>query len=297
MEHEHGHHGHHHHHHERQGNIKVAFFLNLAFAVLEIIGGIWTNSMVILSDALHDFGDSFSLGLAWFLEKYSAKGSDHKYSYGYARFSVAGAFINSLILIGGSVFILMQSLPRIFKPQEVDPWGMLVFALLGIFFNGLAVLRLKKGTSLNERVVSWHLLEDVLGWVVVLLASVVLLFVDLPLIDPVLSLIVTAYILYNVFINLKETLNIFLQGVPKDISIGEIEEEISCIDGIKAAYHTHVWSLDGERNLLGTHIIVEDAITRQGIIEAKRQIRELLREKGIDHVTIEVDFKSEEYEY
>lgn len=295
--HHHSHHSHHEHQHERQGNIKVAFFLNLTFAVLEIFGGIWTNSMVILSDALHDFGDSFSLGLAWFLQKYSARGSDQKYSYGYARFSLAGAFLNSLILIGGSVFILMQTLPRIFRPEEVDPGGMLIFAILGILFNGLAVLRLKKGRSLNERVVTWHLLEDVLGWVVVLLASVVLLFVDLPLIDPILSLIVTSYILYNVFVNLKETLNIFLQGVPKDISIGDIEEEISHIPGIKGAYHTHVWSLDGERNLLGTHIIVEDDITREGIIEAKGQVRELLREKGIDHVTIEVDFKSEEYEY
>lgn len=164
-------HEHQDHQHQKTGNIKVAFFLNLSFTILEIVGGIWTNSMVILSDALHDLGDSFSLGIAWYLEKYAQKGSDHKFSYGYARFSLAGAFLNSLILIVGSGFILSQSLSRILQPEPVNPQGMLLFAILGIVFNGLAVIRLKKGTSINERVVSWHLLEDVLGWVVVLLIA------------------------------------------------------------------------------------------------------------------------------
>ena len=287
----------HNHIHGRQGNIKVAFFLNLAFTLIEIFGGIWTNSVAILSDALHDLGDSLSLGIAWYLEKYSSKGSDHKFSYGYARFSLLGALLNSLILIGGSIVILTQAIPRIFSPEEVNPGGMVVFALLGILMNGLAVLRLRHGSSLNERVVSWHLLEDVLGWVVVLVGSIVLLFFDIPWIDPVMSVFITLFVLYNVIKNLKETMNIFLQGVPVNISIGDIEAEIREKTGVITAYHTHIWSLDGEKNLISMHIIVSDELKREDIIEVKRQIRELLKKSGIDHATIEVDFKCEDFEY
>ncbi len=286
-----------HNHNQSQKNIKIAFLLNLAFTILEIAGGLWTNSMAILSDALHDLGDSFSLGIAWYLEKFSKKTSDQKFSYGYARFSLLGALMNSLLLVGGSVFILTQSVPRIFEPEEVNPGGMIVFAVLGIAINGLAVLRLRKGTSFNERVVSWHLLEDVLGWVAIFITGIVLLFIDIPVLDPILSVLITIYVLVNVVKNLKETLNIFMQGVPKDLSISDIEREIIEKTGVKAAYHTHIWSLDGERNLFSTHIIVGEEMERIEIITIKNEIRNLMREKGIDHVTIEVDFKNEDYDY
>lgn len=299
MSHNHDHeHGHQHNHHgESAGNIKVAFFLNLGFTIIEIVGGILTNSMAILSDALHDLGDSLSLGIAWFLERYSGKKMDHKFTYGYGRFSLLGALLNGVILVAGSIIILAQAIPRFFSPEEVNPQGMIIFSLIGILANGLAVLRLKKGTSLNEKVVSWHLLEDVLGWVVVLFGSVMLMFFDLPWIDPVLSIFITLFVLYNVFKNLKETLNVFLQGVPYSISIGELEDEIVEKTGVLAAYHTHVWSLDGERNLISLHIVVRDDSSREDIIEMKRKIRGLLLERAIDHATIEVDFKCEEFEY
>lgn len=286
-----------HNHNQSQKNIKIAFLLNLTFTILEIAGGLWTNSMAILSDALHDLGDSFSLGIAWYLEKFSQKTSDQKFSYGYARFSLLGALMNSLLLVGGSVFILTQSVPRIFKPEEVNPGGMIIFAVLGIAINGLAVLKLRKGTSFNERVVSWHLLEDVLGWAAIFVTGIVLLFINIPVLDPILSVLITIYILFNVVKSLKETLNIFLQGVPKDLSISEIEQEIVEKTGVNAAYHTHIWSLDGEKNLFSTHIIVRDEMDRKDISMIKNEIRNLMREKGIEHVTIEVDFKSEDYDY
>lgn len=288
-----GHNHSHNHHHHGQGNIKVAFLLNLTFTLLEIVGGFWTNSMAILSDALHDLGDSLSLGVAWFLERYSEKGPNQKFSFGYARFSLLGALINSLILVGGSVLILVKSIPRIFQPEGVNPKGMLIFAILGIIINGMAVLRLKKGTSLNERVVSWHLMEDVLGWVVILVVSIVLIFVDAPILDPILSVLITVYVLYNVVKNLKEILNVFLQGVPKNLSIRDIEQEIIEKTSAVSVHHTHIWSLEGEKNLLSTHIIVEDEIERKEIIAIKQNVRELMQEKGIEHVTIEVDFESE----
>lgn len=195
---QHNYHTHLTHNHENQGNIKVAFFLNLSFTIAEIIGGLWTNSVAILSDAVHDLGDSLSLGLAWYFDAFSKKGPDEKYSFGYARFSLLAALINSLVLVGGSVLVLTRSVPRIFNPEPIDAKGMFVFAILGILINGLAVLKLKKGTSLNEKVVSWHLMEDVLGWVVILVASIVLMFVDIPILDPILSVLITIYVLFHV---------------------------------------------------------------------------------------------------
>ncbi|MGI6114344.1 MAG: cation diffusion facilitator family transporter [Mahellales bacterium] len=284
----------HDHNHGGQKNIKVAFFLNLAFTLLEIVGGFWTNSMAILSDALHDLGDSVSLGVAWYLEKYSQRGPDERFSFGYARFSLLGALINSFILVAGCVLILTKTIPRIISPESVKPEGMLIFAILGIAINGVAVLRLKKGTTLNEKVVSWHLMEDVLGWAVILVVSIILMFVDLPILDPILSVVITVYVLYNVVINLKDILNVFLQGVPKNFSINEIEREITEKTDVLSVHHTHIWSLEGQKNLLSTHIIVEDEIEPERITALKRDIRELMKKKGIDHVTIEFDFASED---
>lgn len=197
----HHHHGHHHHHHHSTGNIKVAFFLNLGFAIIEIIGGLFTNSLAILSDALHDLGDSLSLGLAWYFQKYSEKERDQKYTYGYQRFSLLGAYINTIILIIGSIFIIQKSVTRILHPEEVEALGMILLAILGILVNAAAVLKLQKGTSLNEKVVTLHLMEDILGWVVVLLGSILMYFIYLPIIDPILSLGISIYILYNAFKN------------------------------------------------------------------------------------------------
>lgn len=291
-------HDHHHiHHHDGQKNIKVAFLLNISFTLLEIIGGLWTNSMAILSDSLHDLGDSLSLGISWYLEKYSQKGPDAKFSFGYARFSLLGALINSIILIVGTALILAESIPRILNPEAVNTSGMLILAILGIAMNGAAVLRLREGTTLNERVVLWHLMEDVLGWAVVLIVSIILMFINIPIIDPILSVLITIYVLVNVWKNLKEILYVLLQGVPKNLSIEEIEREIKAKVGVISIYHTHIWSLEGKKNLLSTHIIVKDDVKREEIIEIKQKVRELMLKKGIEHVTIEIEFESENHRY
>ena len=298
------HHNHNHHHdhdhdhihshdHGGEGNIRLAFFLNLAFTIAEIIGGILTNSMAILSDALHDLGDSISLGMARYFQRFSRKGPDAEYSFGYARFSLLGALINSGVLVAGSALVLSQSIPRILRPEEVHPEGMVLFALLGILVNGAAVLRLRKGKSLNEKVVSWHLLEDVLGWIAVLIAGVVMLFADLPVLDPLLSVGITLFVLFNVFKNVRELMRVLLQGVPRGVSVAVLEEAIGKVPHVSAVYHTHLWSLEGERNQLTTHILVEDDAPADQIIAIKENIRAIALELDIDHVTIEVDFSKE----
>lgn len=281
------------HNHSSTSNIKIAFFLNLSFTILEIIGGLWTNSMAILSDALHDLGDSFSLGIAWYLEGYSKKKPDEKFTYGYSRFSLLGALINSTILIGGSIFILTRAIPRLLAPEPINAKGMLAFAIVGIIVNGIAAIRLSRGTTLNERVVSWHLVEDVLGWVAVFIVSVILLFKDIPILDPILSIIITLYILYNVFKNLREIVNLFLQGTPDQFSIPKIEKEIVEKTDVILAHHTHIWSLEGEKHILSTHVVIEENSDQQKIINIKRNVKNLINELGIKHVTVEIEFKNE----
>lgn len=202
------------HTHNGNGDLRGAFYLNFSFTIIEIIGGIWTNSIAILSDALHDFGDSLSLGLSWYLEKYSHKAKDVKYSYGYRRFSLLGALINTVVLIIGSGFVLAAAIPRLLNPESSDAAGMMFLAIAGIIINGLAVLRVKDSMSLSVQVVTWHLLEDVLTWTAVLVVSIVLLFTNMHILDPILAVLVTFYVLYNVLRNLTKTPALFLQAVP-----------------------------------------------------------------------------------
>lgn len=204
-------------------DIRVAFFLNLGFTLLEIIGGLWTNSMAIFSDALHDLGDSFSLGLSWYLDKYSKKGMDKHYSFGYRRFSLMGAFANGIVIIAGSGNPF-RSRSETLAPGITQCKGDAFFAIAGITINGLAVLRLKGGKSFNVKMVAWHLLEDVLGWSAILIVSIILLFKEIPVLDSILSILITLYVLYNVARNLRKTSAVFLQAVPDDIEIGSIEK-------------------------------------------------------------------------
>ncbi len=250
--------------------------------------------MAILADAVHDLGDSLSLGLSWFLENYSKKEADQKFSFGYARFSLLGALINSMILIGGSLLILSHSIPRILEPESVNPTGMLYFAIGGILVNGLAALKLMSGKSINEEVVSWHLVEDILGWVGVLIVSIVLIFKEIPILDPLLSILISSYILYNIIGRLKSILTLFLQGVPENISISKIENLIIKETVAKSVHHTHIWSLEGKKNLLSTHIVIRDNTQSEQIIKLKNQIKDLLTEEDIEHITIEVEYESEE---
>ena len=289
----HSHNHNHHDHAESYENIKLAFFLNLLFTIVEIIGGLWTNSVAILSDAVHDLGDSISLGLSWFLESYSNKNPDEIFSFGYSRFSLLSAFFNSLILILGSIFVLSRAIPRLMSPEPINAVGVLIFAVFGISVNGIAAYKLSKGSSINEEVISFHFLEDVLGWVSIFIVGIIYMFKKIPILDPILSIGITSYILYNVFKNFKKILKIFLQAVPSDLSIEEIENLIIQDTEIITVHHTHLWSLDGENNLLSTHIVVEDELDNNEISDIKENIRNKLMKHNINHVTVEVDYRSE----
>lgn len=287
--HEHGH------VHDSLGDIRFAFFLNIIFAITEIVGGLWTNSLAILSDALHDFGDSLILGLTWVLERDSRREPTQRFSYGYRRFSLLGALINALVLIGGSMFIIFEAIPRLADPSTPNALGMMWFAIAGVLLNGAAALRLRRGTSMNARVVSWHLIEDVLGWMAVLVVSIVMQFWHFPILDPILSLLIASYILYyNVVVNINKTIQLFLQASPESIDAERMEKQLCGIPSVHSVHHLHVWSLDGAHHVVSAHIVVDRDLRKEELVMIKQQAKAVLLGNDIEHITLEIEFEDED---
>ena len=276
-------------------NIATAFFLNFAFTVIELVGGLITNSVAILSDAVHDLGDSISLALAWYFEKIAKRTPNKKFTYGYKRFSLLGAIINSVVLLIGSSVVIFESLRRVVNPQDVHAKGMLLLSVLGVVVNGIAVLRTRTGKGINEKVISLHLLEDVLGWAAVLVVSIVMLFVDIPILDPILSIAISLYVLYNVYKNLKNTLNVILQGVPSKMNLNEIELKIQQILHVRAVHDLHVWSLDSLYNIASLHVVINMEDQFPAVLkDTKDKIKELMKKEGIEHITVEFESNEED---
>ena len=282
-------HGHHHHHVGAEKRIGTAFFLNLAFTLIEIAGGLLTNSMAILSDALHDLGDSLALGLSWRFARLSKRTGDEVYTFGYRRFSLLGALAMSVFLFGGGAVVLFESIPRILSPEATNVPGMLGIAVVGVVVNGVAALRMRGGSSLGERIVTWHFVEDVLGWVAVLIAALVMMFHDIPIIDPILSILITLYVLWNVGKRLKETLVILLQGVPDGVDLNTVVAAIRAVPGVCDVHHTHIWSQDGEHHVLTAHVVIENADSFDEVAALRGQIKGELLHLGIRHATIEIE--------
>lgn len=284
----------HSHSHGSNNRIGWAFFLNVTFTIIEFIGGILTNSTAIMADAVHDLGDSLSIGFAWFLSKVSEKGSNSEFTYGYRRLSLFGALINGLVLIIGSVWVLTEAIPKLLQPEMPIVEGMIALAVFGVLVNGFAAYKLSKGKTLNERVLNWHLLEDVLGWVAVLIVSIVLLFVDWPILDPALSILFTLYILINVAKNLWHTIRLFLQAIPDKELSKSVYKTLIELKEVDSIHHLHLWSLDGEHNVLTAHLALQEALSTQQQLELKKSIAERLSKFNLEHTTIELEMTNEQ---
>ncbi len=266
-------------------NILFAFLLNLMFSIFEFVGGIFTNSVAILSDAVHDMGDALSIGISLFLEKKSKKKPDNNYTYGYIRYSVLGGLITTVILLVGSVLVIYNAIVRIINPVDVNYKGMLIFAVAGVIMNFIAAYLTKEGDSINQKSVNLHMLEDVLGWVVVLVGAIIMNFTDILIIDPIMSIGVAVFILINTLKNLKQILNLFLEKTPENINIEELKNHLKKIDGVNDIHHIHVWSIDGYNSYATMHIVTKS----NNIKEIKEKIRKELAEHGICHAILETE--------
>ena len=266
-------------------NILIAFILNIFFSIFELIGGIFTNSISIISDAVHDFGDALTIGVSFILEKKSKKKADNKYSYGYIRYSTLGALITNVILIIGSILVIINSVKRIINPVEINYNGMIIFAIFGVLINLCAAYFTKEGNSLNQKAVNLHMLEDVLGWFVVLIGAVIIKCTKINTIDAIMSILVAVFILLNACKGLKKITDLFLEKIPEGIHIEEIKQHLLNIDGVIDVHHIHIWSIDGVNNFATMHLVTDI----DEYWNLKHKIKEELKEHGISHTTIEIE--------
>lgn len=266
-------------------NILIAFILNIVFAIFEFIGGLFTNSVAILSDSIHDLGDALSIGISYFMERKSKKHADNKYTYGYARYSVLGGVITTTILLVGSILVIIGAVKRLFNPVEVNYDGMIIFAIIGVILNSIAAYVTREGNSINQKSVNLHMLEDVLGWIVVLIGAIIMHFTDIKILDSIMSIGVALFILFNSIKNLKKVLDLFLEKTPEDINIEELKKHLLAIKDVLDIHHIHVWSIDGFNNYATMHIVSK----AKDISKVKKEIREELKEHNICHVILETE--------
>lgn len=270
-------------------NILIAFILNITFSIIELIGGMLTNSVAIMSDAIHDFGDALSIGISFILEKKSHSKPNDEYTYGYARFSILGALITTIILTIGSVLVIVGAIFRIKNPVIINYDGMIILAILGVIINFGASYFTKGGNSINQKAVNLHMLEDVFGWIIVLVGAILMKFTDIRIIDSVMSMGVALFILVNALKNFKEILDLFLVKKPSCLSIEEIKNYLIKIEGVVDVHHIHLWSLDGVNNYATMHV----KINKKDESKIKREVRNELFNHDIGHVTIEIEKENE----
>lgn len=271
-------------------NILIAFLLNITFSIFELFGGIFTNSIAIISDAVHDVGDAISIGISYFLEKKSKKKPDNKYTFGYTRYSILGAFITNTILITGSILVIFHAIERIKKPELINYNGMLVLAMFGVTINFLAAYFTREGRSLNQKAVNLHMLEDVLGWLIVLIGAIVIRFTKFNMLDSIMSIGVAIFVLYHALKSFKEILDLFLEKTPNGIEIEKLKKHLTSIENVTNIHHIHIWSMDGINNYATLHVVTDI----ENIIELKNKIKEELKEHGINHSTVEIEQKGYE---
>ena len=275
----------------KEKNILIAFFLNLGFAIFEFFGGLFTCSIAILSDAIHDLGDAISIGLAYFLEKKSRCKPDYKYTYGYIRYSLLGSIITTIILLTGSIFVIKEAIGRVLNPVALHYDGMIIIAVFGFVINLIATYFTKDGDSLNQKAVNLHMLEDVLGWFVVLIGSIIIKFTNFYIIDSLLSILVALFIFYNAWHNLQEIIDIFLEKTPKDVDLKTMEKNISKLPNVINVHHIHVRSIDGENNYATMHVVLKKYSKK-----TKDEIKKVLIAQNIVHSTIELELENEHCE-
>ena len=264
----------------------VAFFLNLSYAIVEFIAGGIFGSSAVLADSVHDLGDAIAIGISAFLETISNREEDSHYTLGYKRFSLLGAMVTAVILMTGSVLVILENIAKIFHPQPVNDEGILWLGIIAITINVLASLVIRKGQTKNESILSLHFLEDTLGWVTVILMAIVLRFTDWYILDPLLSLVISFFILSKALPRFWRTLKIFLDAVPEGVDIQKIKTDLAELDHVASINQLNLWTMDG----LEKNAIVHVCIKEVGNMEAcKESIRIFLKDCGFQNVTIEVD--------
>ncbi|KGF29260.1 cation diffusion facilitator family transporter [Streptococcus infantis] len=264
----------------------LAFFLNLSFAIVEFIAGGVFGSSAVLADSVHDLGDAIAIGLSAFLETISNREEDSHYTLGYKRFSLLGALITAVILMTGSVLVILENITKMFHPQPVNDKGILWLGIIAVTINVLASLVVRKGKTKNESILSLHFLEDTLGWLAVILMAIILRFTDWYILDPLLSLVISFFILSKAIPRFWSTLKIFLDAVPEGVDIKQVKSRLEQLDYVASVNQLNLWTMDGlEKNAI-IHVCLKKV---EHMEVCKEAIRAMLKDYGFQNITIEVD--------
>ncbi len=267
--------------------ILIAFILNIAFSIFEFIGGTICGSISIISDAIHDLGDAGSIGISLFMEKISEKNPDNKYTYGYRRYSILGGLITTIILIIGTIIVITNAIHRLINPIGINLNGMILFAIVGCIINFIAAKLTHSNHSINQKAVSLHMMEDMLGWIAVLISAIIMKLTNWFWIDPIISIILSIFIAYHAIKNMLAIISMFLLKTPTNINIDHIKESIAIIPGVKDIHHIHVWSLDEVNNIATLHVVAPYSAS------LKQMIKQTLERHRITHSTIEFENEQE----
>ena len=274
-------------------NMTIAFLLNLSFAIIEFIFGLLFHSSAVLADAIHDTGDALAIGLSTLFEKISTKKEDQEYTLGYKRYSLLGALLTSVILLVGSTLVIVENVPKLFAPEKVNYDGMLVLGIVAIVVNTAASRVVSHGHSHNESILTLHFLEDILGWVAVIVVSLILRFTDWYFLDPLLSLVIAGFILSQALPKFWENIQIFLDHVPSDVDLGQLYQEIAVLENVRAITQLNVWTTDGLEKFAMLHICLENPNL---LAETQTSLRQKLLAYGIAKVTIQTDESLQEHQ-
>ena len=267
-------------------SIWLAFFLNLSYAIVEFIAGGIFGSSAVLADSVHDLGDAIAIGISALLETISNREEDRQYTLGYKRFSLLGAMLTAVILMIGSVLVILENITKIAHPQPVNENGILWLGIIAVTINVLASLVVRKGKTKNESILSLHFLEDTLGWLAVILMAIILRFTDWYILDPLLSLLISIFILTKAVPRFWSALKIFLDAVPEGVETSDLEKDIEALANVKSVNQLNLWTMDGlEKNAI-VHVCLEEI---EHIEYCKESIRNLLKDYGFQNVTVEVD--------
>ena len=271
----------------------IAFFLNLSYAIVEFIAGGIFGSSAVLADSVHDLGDAIAIGISALLETISNREEDRHYTLGYKRFSLLGALVTAVILITGSILVILENIAKIFHPQSVNDEGIFWLGIIAITINVLASLVIRKGQTKNESILSLHFLEDTLGWVAVILMAIVLRFTDWYILDPLLSLAISFFILSKALPRFWSTLKILLDAVPEGVDIQKIKTDLAELDHVASINQLNLWTMDGlEKNAI-VHVCLKEM---EHMETCKESIRIFLKDCGFQNITIEVDVDLESHQ-
>ncbi len=283
----------HHHHPVNEKNLLVATLLNLVITLVQIAGGLLSGSIALLSDALHNLSDTFATFIAYLANRIGKRGANPKKTFGYKRIEILAALLNAVILIVMSVFLILEAYKRLNDVREINSMIMILVAMIGLLSNlfAAAILRADSKKSINVKAAYVHLIGDALTSLMVLAGGVLIRFFDLYWIDPVITFLISIYIVREAFVILKEAVNILMQSAPENLDIREIRNRVESHPEVNNMHHLHAWMLNDQQIHLEAHIVLDKDLYISQIDGVRGDIEALLnKEFSIRHITLQFEY-------